>query len=339
MSRAWVWLQLLIGWLPVGALFALLILTAHPDAHLRGAILIALRMMLAGALLGLAVHGFTRRLPWPHPMRPLFVAQHVGAAALYALAFVLVNSVIESVVRLHAVIVVGSGFGPFLVLGVWLYVMIAGIAYATDATERAARAEALAARAQLAALRAQLNPHFLFNALHTVVQLIPHEPARASEAAELVAELLRTTLEESRDLVSLGEELAFVRRYLAVERIRFGDRLVVDERLEAAVLDAMVPAFAVQTLVENAVRHGAAPRVEATTISIVARVAGDAVIVSVHDSGAGASAEALERGGTGLRRLRERLAVLYGTRARLDVTPPGRAGFEATLTLPRGDGE
>ncbi len=334
MSRPWVWLQLVIGWLPVGALFALLILTAHPHSSVGDAVAIALRMMLAGAALGFPVHRLARRLPWPHPMRVSFIAWHVGGAALYAVAFVAANSLIESVTRLQAVIVVGTGLGPFMILGVWLYVMIAGVAYATDATARAAQAEALAARAQLAALRSQLNPHFLFNALHTVVQLIPRDPARASDAAEQVAALLRTTLEADRDVVSLDEELAFVRRYLAVERIRFGDRLIVTEAVDADARDALVPAFALQTLVENAVRHGAAPRVEATTITIAATRTAHDVILSVGDTGDGAGADALARGGTGLRRLRERLGVLYGTRARLDVSPAGQPGFRATITLP-----
>jgi hypothetical protein len=92
----------------------------------------------------------------------------------------------------------------------------------------------VAARAQLAALRAQVQPHFLFNALHTVVQLIPIDPKRAVEAAELVADLLRTTLEEQREEVTLGDEWRFVSRYLAVERIRFGDRLLLREDVPTA---------------------------------------------------------------------------------------------------------
>jgi LytS/YehU family sensor histidine kinase len=231
---------------------------------------------------------------------------------------------------------VGYGLGPFLILGVWIYVMIAGVTYATRATERAARAEAAAARAQLAALRAQLNPHFLFNALHAVVQLIPREPARASKAAEQVASLLRTTLEEDRDLVSLGEELEFVRRYLDVESIRFGDRLSVNVDLPDAAREALVPAFSVQTLVENAVRHGAAPRVEPTTISVSGRTVNGQLTVRVHDTGAGASAADLERpGGTGIRKLRERLTALYGADARLDLSTHAGAGFTVLLHIPQ----
>ncbi len=209
--------------------------------------------------------------------------------------------------------------------------------HATRATERAAQAETLAARSQLAALRAQLHPHSLFNALHTVVQLIPRDPARASQAAERVADLLRTTIEEDRDLVPLGEEWAFVERYLDVERIRFGDRLRVRASIDPKAADDPFPAFALLTLVENAVRHGAAPRVEPTEIEVIATAAPDRLTVTVRDTGAGADPARLGEGnGTGLDQLRERLQALYGREAQVEVeTAPGR-GFGVTLRLPRG---
>ena len=249
----------------------------------------------------------------------------------------LVNSVIESVFQLRLVITLGAGLGPFLVLGVYLYATVAGVIYASEATARAARAEAMAAKSQLAALRSQLNPHFLFNALHAVVQLIPRDPALASSAAEEVAALLRTTLEEDRDLVPLADELAFVRRYLAVERIRFGERLIVEESVSTPALDALVPVFAVQTLIENAVRHGAAPRIEPTTIALYG-AADDAVLTfTVRDNGGGASLETLARTpGSGLARLRDRLAVLYGSRGRLDLDSPASGGFTASFVVPLG---
>jgi signal transduction histidine kinase len=336
MPRAWIlWLQLIIGWLPIWALFTTLLVAAHPVPILDGS-LIALRMMLAAAVLGLLVHRLTDRLPWPQPVRPAFIGVHLLAAGAYAVGWLLLNGLIESVLRGQIVLVTGPGPVPFLVLGVWLYVMIAGVTYATRATERAARAEASAARSQLAALRAQLNPHFLFNALHTVVQLIPREPVRAAMAAEKVAGLLRTTLEEDRDLVTLGEEWEFVRRYLDIESIRFGDRLRVTSDLSDEARDALVPAFSVQTLIENAVRHGAAPQVQATVITVTGRAADGMVIITVHDTGAGATDEAIQRpGGTGIRKLRERLAALYGRKARLDLdTRPG-SGFTASLSIPR----
>jgi LytS/YehU family sensor histidine kinase len=254
---------------------------------------------------------------------------------VYAVSWWMLNNIIQSVVARRAVLVIGPGVVPFLVVGAWLYLVTAGVAYATREAERAARAEATAARSQLAALRAQLHPHFLFNALHTVVQLIPREPRRAARAAEQLAALLRITTEEHRDLVSLGEEWELVERYLEIERIRFGERLRVEARLTDEARAALVPSFAVQTLVENAVRHGAAPRVEPTDVTVTGTTAEGVLTVRVRDTGVGATAaQVAESGGSGLRRLRDRLAVLHARRARLDVaTAPGE-GFTATLEIP-----
>lgn len=336
MGRAWIWVQWLIGWLPVAALFAVLMMTVH-GAGFASALHYSLRLMATAALLGLLVHRFTARLPWPHPMRLSFVARHALGAALYALAWVAANSVVESLVVGQLVLVVGPGLAAYLVTGVWFYVMIAGVAYAQRAAARNAQLEALQARSQLAALRAQLHPHFLFNALHTVVQLIPLDPDRATRAAEQLAALLRASFDNPREQVTLREEWAVVRLYLDIEGIRFGERLVVDAEFEPAALDELVPSFALQTLVENAVRHGAAPRVEATTLKVRARVEGGLISVAVEDDGMGAEPAALEAGGTGLRRLRERLGWLYGAGASLTLkTEPGR-GLRAELRLPVQD--
>ena len=270
MPRAWVWVQVLAGWLPVWALYAALVVAAH-GTGVGEAALLAARAVAPAALLGFVVHRFTRRVPWPRRFHVGFVLVHLGAAAVYSLSWFVLASVVETVS--HG----GNGLGlrapivPFLVLGVWLYAIVAGISYAIEGTARAARAETAAARTQLAALRAQLHPHFLFNALHTVVQLIPTQPGLAADAAEQVAALLRTTVEEDRDVVSLADEWAFVSRYLDVERLRFGDRLRVHAEIDDDVRDVPVPSFALQTLVENAVRHGAAPQVAPTEITVTAR--------------------------------------------------------------------
>jgi signal transduction histidine kinase len=340
MPRRWVWLQLIIGWLPVWALYGTLIVTAHPNTTLAQAAFSALRAIAVAALLGLLVQRLIDRLAWPHPLRAGFVAVHLVAAVAYAAAWMHLLVVVEHVAHGHGPFIAGVGAIPFLVLGVWFYIMVAGVSYASRATERAARAEAMAARSQLAALRSQLNPHFLFNALHTVVQLIPRAPRQAAEAAEQIAGVLRTTIEEDRDVVPLAEECAFVERYLDIERIRFGDRLQVKVEVTPDAAGASLPCFALQALVENAVRHGAAPREEPTTITVAGRVTADQLILSVHDTGAGASPEAMAGGsGTGLQRLRERLAVLYGARARLDLETGAQGGFTATLVIPRSPAE
>jgi LytS/YehU family sensor histidine kinase len=201
-----------------------------------------------------------------------------------------------------------------------------------EGSARAARAEALAARTQLAALRAQIHPHFLFNALHAVVQLIPVEPARAAEAAELVAELLRPTVEEQRDEVTLADEWRFVSRYLELERLRFGDRLLVRADIGDSLLQECVPTFALQTLVENATRHGAAHRVEPTEIAVTATGSASELTLTVRNAVNGGAVDT--RTGTGLSRLREQLAVLYGSAGRMKSTLTDGA-FEAVLVVPR----
>ena len=192
-----------------------------------------------------------------------------------------------------------------------------------------------AARAHLAALHAQLHPHFLFNALHTVVQLIPLDPGKAAQAAEELAELLRAALDERRDQVTLAEEWRFVQCYLAIEAMRFGERLQVTATMPDAAQGMRLPSFALQTLVENAVRHGAAPKIGKTHLRISASASGQHLTLVVSDDGAGAEPAAVQHGsGTGLRRLRERLACLYGSSAALDVDASS-GGVTATLRLPR----
>ncbi len=332
MTRRVVWVQVLIGWLPIWALFTALIMAAH-DGDFVPAAHIAARMIVAGALLGILVHRLTERLAWPRPFRIAFIAIHIVAAGAFAGIWFILNSVIETIVRGTPVIVIGYGIVPFLVLGIWLYVMVAGVSYSAKAADRAALAEASAAKAQLAALRSQLNPHFLYNALHTVVQLIPREPKRAATAAEELAGLLRGTIDTDHDVAPLSEELAFVEKYLSIERIRFDDRLRVRVDASDAARSAMVPSFSVQTLVENAVRHGATPRVEPTDITIAASVAGKTIVITVSDSGVGGSG-ASSANGTGLKRLRERLAALYGGAATLVAGPAPAGGYSATLSLP-----
>lgn len=307
----------------------------RPDELAAGAV-----RLVTGAAATFLLYRLARRVPWPRPFRLPFLAVHLVAALLLAAAWTVASGALEALVlRTPFPARLADRGMENLSLGMLLYVLVAGVCYAVESTARAARAEAMAARTQLAALRAQLHPHFLFNALHTVVQLIPVEPRRAAEAAELVADLLRTTLGEQRDEVTLGDEWSFVSRYLAIERIRFGDRLVVRADVPDGLRGERVPAFALQTLVENAVRHGAAPRVAATEIVVRAAAGASGLTLSVRNSGDGGPAALPAAGaGTGLARLRERLGVLYGDGARLACGPAGDGGFEATLVVPRSRG-
>ncbi|MEC5217988.1 hypothetical protein RCH09_002954 [Actimicrobium sp. GrIS 1.19] len=327
------WLLLVIGWLPMWILFTLMITSVHA-MPLAASAWMALRMIGSAAILGMGVQAIARRHPWPAPFRPSFLMWHVLAAALYAGFWVAAYSLIESVLRWRLAYVTGPGLGRFALTGVWLYLTIAAVAYAQQAARRGALIQAAAARAQLAALHAQLHPHFLFNALHTVVQLIPLDPVRAALAAEALADLLRAALDERSDQVSLAAEWRFVQRYLAIEQLRFGERLQIAATLPESTLALRLPSFALQTLVENAVRHGAAPKLGNTQLRITASASHQNLKLVVSDDGVGAEpATVRASSGTGLRRLRERLACLYGSSAGLDVDASPH-GFTATLCLP-----
>src|SRR5215212_4408292 len=290
----------------------------------------------AGAVVAFLVYRFVRRVPWPRRFRLSFLLINVAAAIATTLLWIGLSIAFES---LFTGSLLNTRTGTLfwrerISIGLLLYAVTAAITYPVEAAARAARAESLAARTQLAALRAQIHPHFLFNALHTVVQLIPLDPDRAVEAAELIPDLLRATVDESRDEVTLDEEWRFVSRYLALERLRFGDRLVIRSDFPDDVLEDRVPAFALQTLVENAVRHGAARRVAATEIAIAASGSGSELTLSLRNTDDGVRATA-STDGTGLVRLRERLGVLYGDAARLEHGPTASGWYEAVLVVPR----
>lgn len=199
------------------------------------------------------------------------------------------------------------------------------------------RRAALATRDRLRALRAQVNPHFLFNALNTVVHYCRADPEAARRLLLDIAAFLRQTLREEADLVPLARELEYTDAYLAIGRARFGDGLRVIKRVSPEVLAVPVPSFSVQPLVDNALQHGLWPRGGRGTIWIEAERAGGRLKVTVRDDGVGMTGSPEAPGdhcGTGLRNLRERLAACYGGDFLLDVrSRPGR-GTAVTMVIP-----
>lgn len=195
---------------------------------------------------------------------------------------------------------------------------------------RAGKAEQRATEARLASLESRVRPHFLFNALNSAIALIPEEPKRAEAVLEALAALLRFSL-NAQGMVTLREELRIVTDYLEIERARFGDRLRYTLDVPAELDEHAVPAFAIQTLVENSVKYAVSARSQGATISVRARMA-DVLTVTVRDDGPGFT-EAPWVPGHGLDSLRARLVALYGERARLVVPPPG-AGPTITLEVP-----
>src|SRR5262245_25901702 len=174
----------------------------------------------------------------------------------------------------------------------------------------------LAATAQLAALRAQINPHFLFNSLNSIAQLIHSDPDKAEACVERLADIFRYILRRAeKEFVPLAEELEMAEAYLDIERARFGERLRVETRVDPRSLHQLIPNLILQPLVENAVKHGLSRKRGAGTVTIDAAVNDGCLDLIVGDDGLGMPRPALEgvyERGIGLRNLRDRLARLYG---------------------------
>jgi len=202
---------------------------------------------------------------------------------------------------------------------------------------RASRLEARLAQAQLQMLRMQLHPHFLFNTLHAVSSLMHEDVDAADEMLAALSDLLRFTLGGERaQEVPLRQEVEFVRRYLDIMRFRFGDRLRARVDIDPAALEALVPSLLLQPLVENALRHGIADRLEGGEVQLSAERFERTVRLRVRDDGPG-----LPRGwnehrdsGLGLRNTRARLRHLYGGAHRMYFANRPSGGLELTLVVP-----
>lgn len=188
-------------------------------------------------------------------------------------------------------------------------------------------------RSELKALRAQVNPHFLFNALNTIASLIPRQPDRAERTIEQLAELFRYTLRRSdREWVTLEEELEVVSAYLDVEQARFGDRLATRIDASAEARQMRIPAMIVQTLVENAVKHGVGGIRTQGLVEVNAEVSASGLHIAVGDNGPGFPAVAArafppDNGGYGLRNIRERLQGHFGQTASLTIDRDAALGM------------
>lgn len=229
-----------------------------------------------------------------------------------------------------------------LPFGAVVYATVAGMAHAisyfTEARERELQLAKLSEQltgARYAALQAQLNPHFLFNTLNTIAVLVRDgDRSGAVHIVEQLSEVLRRTLNRHRENeVALDEEMSLVRTYLSIEQARFSDRLRVIIETNDVSGNAAVPGFALQHLVENAIRHGIARRAEAGVIRIKVKRSSESLVLQVEDDGPGV-AGSLARAGHGLENTRERLHALYGNRATLELQNAPSGGAIAILQLP-----
>jgi len=228
-------------------------------------------------------------------------------------------------------------------ISVYCYVAVLTLGHAleyhrlwTDHRLRAAELERQVAETRLGVLEAQLRPHFLFNALHTVGSLVrAGEQSAAVSAIARLGDLLRQALRGgSQQEVTLREELIFATHYLELERARFRDRLETRVDVEPALLDALVPRFILQPLVENAVRHGIEPSEHPGRVEVSAARSGDSLHLAVTDTGPGPIVVRSGRGGIGLGNTRERLRHLYGPAASVDLEARPGGGSVVRVVLP-----
>ncbi len=267
----------------------------------------------------LAVCG-ARRL-WPRLLEPAQWAALTGLGALAALAGFALLSLAggepASAWRRLSIAAAGAS-GAALLLG-WLKLR-----------EQARRpADALAL---LAELQSRIRPHFLFNALNSAITLVQIDPARAERVLEDLAELFRIALADTNAAVTLAEEIELARRYLAIEQIRFGERLRVSWQLDPAADAARLPPLLLQPLVENAVRHGVEPNEAGGELKVVTRRRGGEVEIRVVNS-VGAPARAAGHG-LALRNVRQRLKLMHDVAARLEIeSGPGRFALRILLPL------
>ena len=303
--------------------------------------------VLDGALVGLstlAIMAAGERLPVEKPHRLRNIALHVALALLCAM------------VTLSFLFLAGQALSPrtetdplfvFVVLSVThsLFVFLSIVAIVQAAAYhrryRDRELDALRLRGQLTAarlesLRAKLHPHFLFNTLNGISDLIYTDPRKADTLVLRLAQLLRAALDTGDNEISVRQELAMLAAYFEIEQVRFGDRLKVTIEADRAAYDARVPPFLVQPLAENAIQHGIAPRAAGGQVTVRATVRdvhrANRLVLELSDDGVGIGDGARE--GIGLRITRQRLETLSGGAGALSVRPRPGGGTLAIIELP-----
>lgn len=200
---------------------------------------------------------------------------------------------------------------------------------------RASKLETQLTAAHLGTLKSQLQPHFLFNTLNSIAALIQENPAAAEQMVVWLSDLLRSTLDNvKREEAKLSEELEFSQRYLEIEKMRFGDRLVVETQISSEVEEALVPILILQPLVENAVRHGVASTAENCIVKINAHRTDRVLQIAISNKGISSRKPPKNRSGVGLKNTTERLKLLYGEQFQLDTDEDPEGTFNVHIEIP-----
>ena len=328
------------------ALAGMALLAQGPNAlPASAAALVAFPLSVAATLMLLPVWYLCRALPVNETSLSRLLLTHVVGALLTALAAAYVGGglarmagsaraggEIELAFAAQSAGVMAAGALVYL-LGVSFHYVLLGVDATRRAEQHSMELSILAREAELRALRAQVHPHFLFNSLNSISALVSTEPMRAREMCVLLAEFFRKTLAlGERAEVTLEEELAVARTYLAIEGMRLGPRLSVEEAVDDAARRCRVPPLLLQPLVENAIRHGIATRPEGGVLRIEARSDGHRMSLGVENP-FDPDAPPRPGMGVGLANVRRRLLAAYGDRARVEVER-GADGFRVAISMP-----
>lgn len=345
MVRRLPWIGYVLAWTTAAVLWAFATATSY--ASLGGTfwqlfplgMYFGASMMGAAGLLGLAVWRLTSWLEW-NPGRPRFVVIHFAAMCAYSVA-VATAFVWLDLLSMRSGSLWSRVFSPVLpynmLTGAWLYLSVSGLSYVIRGQQRisdneaaVSRARLSAQQAQLTALRAQINPHFLFNSLHTVGALMSTDTDLADRALERLGDLLRYALEPG-ETVLFRREWQFALDYLEFERLRYGDRMQFETHIDEFASSVPVPPLILQPLVENAVRHGVAERPEGGKVRIAAILRHEVLTITIsNDAGKNPATSGF---GLGLESVRNRLEACWGPRAHMVVTQdPCR--YAVALSIP-----
>lgn len=301
----------------------------------------SLMIFYVWAALTPAILAFGRRFPIERAQLGRNLLLHVVASFVFAAAHLILTEYANAAY----LALVDLPYQPplplfLLVLGlgannVMLYWGVTAVSQALTFFRRYQERDRLLAEAQLHSLKTQLQPHFLFNTMNAIAELMYEDTERAERSLTQLSDLLRLALRsDQQQEVSFADEADFVRSYLEIQQTLLHERLRVFWDLDDATLDACVPTMLLQPLVENAVRHGIAPRASGGSIAIRAVRNHDELVIEVSDDGIGLDSRN-EREGVGLRNTRARLLYLYGERQSLDVTPRADGpGTLARVTIP-----
>jgi len=240
----------------------------------------------------------------------------------------------------HLMGYVSGVMGSFYILLCWsgLYFGIKYYQQLQDQTEQTLKATSAAHQAQLKMLRYQLNPHFLFNTLNAISTLIlDGANETANKAVSRLSDFLRYTLDnDPMSRVTLGSELGAIDLYLEIEKVRFGDRLVIEKAIDTKAQEALVPSLILQPLIENAIKYAITPSEEGGTLKISARVQQDTLVLQLSDTGPGLGngTSKHKSSGVGLKNTRERLQQLFGDKQAFTLAPNEPTGLIITINIP-----